>query len=385
MAHVKKLPTGRWQARYRGPDGRERARNFDRKVDAERWLTQTEAAKLRGEWVDPRLASQTFGSWAEEWLTTTVGLKPKTRAGYESLLRIHVLPGLGARSLGSLRQVDVKAWVARLEAGGLSPSRVRQAYRVVSAVMGAAVESGYVARTPCVGVKLPRLPQRDTAFLDAGQVDALAEAVPPAHRTLVYLLAYGGLRWGEAVALRRRRCDLLRGRVDIAESLAEIRGQLHFGPPKTHQRRVVALPAFLRDLLAEQLAGRTADPEALVFVNEDGGPVRHAQFWRRVWQPALRTVGLPHGTGGVRIHDLRHTCVALLIAQGAHAKAIAEHLGHSNIQTTINVYGHLFPDEKDRVAVALDATWRAAQGRGAERVPRIPRTLRGLYAARASY
>lgn len=193
-------------------------------------------------------------------------------------------------------------------------------------------------------------------FLSAAQVRDLSEAAD-GYATLIDVLAYGGLRWGEAAALRRRRCDLLRGRLEVAESLAEVGAQLHFGPTKTHQARTVALPRFLRDMLAEHFECVPADPEALVFTAPAGGPLRLTNFRRRVWVPALRAVGLPEG---VRIHDLRHTCVALLIARGAHPKAVQEHLGHSSIQVTMDRYGHLFPDEKERLADALEAAYREA-------------------------
>lgn len=76
----------------------------------------------------------------------------------------------------------------------------------------------------------------------------LAEAAGE-YRTLVYVLAYGGLRWGEAAAIRRRRCDLLRGRIEVAESLAEVGAELHFGHTKTHQARNVTLPVGRKNLV----------------------------------------------------------------------------------------------------------------------------------------
>lgn len=346
----------RWIARYRGPDRVERSRTFGRRLDAERFLHGQESAKLRGEWIDPDLARIVLREWVDRWRGTMVHLKPKTRAGYESLLRTLIFPALGDVPLGGIDTLRIREWVAGLAGRGLSASRVRQAYRVLAAIMRAGVESGYIARTPCVGVRLPRLPQREMLFLSAAQVRDLSEAAD-GYATLIDVLAYGGLRWGEAAALRRRRCDLLRGRLEVAESLAEVGAQLHFGPTKTHQARTVALPRFLRDMLAEHFECVPADPEALVFTAPAGGPLRLTNFRRRVWVPALRAVGLPEG---VRIHDLRHTCVALLIARGAHPKAVQEHLGHSSIQVTMDRYGHLFPDEKERLADALEAAYREA-------------------------
>jgi len=192
-------------------------------------------------------------------------------------------------------------------------------------------------------------------FLSADEVKKLAEAADR-YEALIYVLAYGGLRWGEAAALKRGRCDLLRSRIEVVESLAEVNGQLHLGPTKTHQNRTVRLPRSVSELLAAHLAQNVpAAPDGLVFTGPSGGPLHLTNFRRRIWIPALRGAGLPEG---LRIHDLRHTCVALLTAQGGHAKAVQAHLGHSSIAVTFDRYGHLFPDDLDRLAEAMDDTVR---------------------------
>lgn len=341
-----------WQARFRGPDGRERTASFRLKKDAERWIREQRATLDRGVWVDPVLGRVTVAEWADRWLATTVHLKPKTAEGYESLLRVHVMPVFGDLELASVDRVAVRRWVAELESSGLSPSRIRQARQVFGAVLGAAVDAGYLGRNPAKGVKVPRDRRREMLFLNAGQVEDLAAAAGD-WSTLIYLLAYGGPRWGEAVALRRSRCDLLRSRLHITESASEARGRLVFGPTKTYDDRTIIVPGFLRDLLAEHLATQTGPEEsALVFTAPEVGPLRHANFYKRVWRPAKQAAGVPDG---LRIHDLRHTCAALLIAQGASPKAIQAHLGHSSIQVTFDRYGHLFPEDLEDLATRLDA------------------------------
>lgn len=186
------------------------------------------------------------------------------------------------------------------------------------------------------------------------------------------MLAYGGLRLGEAIAIRRRRLDLRRSRIEVAESLAEVAGALHFGSTKTYERRTVVLPVFVRDQLAAHLSrSGTDDLEALVFRSPDGTPLRHSNFRRRVWLPAVRSADVPEG---VRIHDLRHTCAALLIAEGAHPKAIQEHLGHSSITVTMDTYGHLFPSQMEELAARLGHSREAAL----QNLAASPRPDRGL-------
>ncbi|MDQ6697647.1 MAG: site-specific integrase [Actinomycetota bacterium] len=164
--------------------------------------------------------------------------------------------------------------------------------------------------------------------------DVLA-AIDPQYRVFVQVLATGGLRFGEAAALRIGRCDLARSRLVVAESLADVSGTLYFGAPKTHQRRVVHLPRIVRDSLAAHVSLTDGRESTLVFEAPRGGPVRYSNFLRRVWKPALIEAGLPE----VGIHVLRHTCAAMLIAQGAHPKAIQSRLGHRSITTTLDRYG----------------------------------------------
>lgn len=355
MPHVEKRTqagTLRWRARYRGPDGRERSKSFARRTDAEQFLAQVEVDKSRGAWIDPTRGQLPFADWANRWLRTTTHLKPKTRAGYESMLRSRLLPTFGRAPIGDIRPIDVREWLSSMQARGLSASSCRQAYHLLGAIMTTAVEDGRIAASPCVGIRLPRLPQVEMAYLAPDQLRDLLATVDPTYRLFVEVLAIGGLRFGEAVALRRSRCDLLRSRLMIAESLSDVSGTLYFGPPKTHQRRTVTLPRFLRDRLGEHLATLDGDEE-LVFQAPRNGPIRYSNFARRIWKPALLETGLPD----MGVHALRHTCAALLIAQGAHPKAIQSHLGHRSITTTLDRYGHLFEDEHEKLAERIDAAY----------------------------
>ena len=358
---VRRLPSGRWQARYRDARGQAHTApiTFVSRTDATRWLATTETDLLRGDWADPRRGRITFEEWAADWLATTVHLKPKTRASYESLLRHHVLPAFGPTPLAQLDQMQLRRFVARSVERGVGPGTVRNAFRVVSLILAAAVSAGAIRSNPAAGVKLPRSPRAEMVFLDAGQVAALAEAIGPSRDVLVTFAAYTGLRAGEIAGLRVGRIDLLRGAVDVVETIGEANGRVVVGPTKSHERRTVLLPRFLCDLLAAHLAGRAADPQALVFVSPAGEPLRHGNFYRRHFRPAVVKAGLDPAT---RFHDLRHTYAALLIAQGAHPKAIAEVLGHSTITVTLDRYGHLFPGLAEGLAAGLDATYRAASG-----------------------
>jgi integrase len=189
-------------------------------------------------------------------------------------------------------------------------------------------------------------------FLNADQVEQLADTIREPYGTLVYLFAYGGLRWGEAAALKRKRCDLDRSRLEVAESLADVDGRLHLGTTKNHRSRIVTIPGFLRDRLDGHLSHHVPDdPEALLFTSPQGAPLRNSNFRRQVWYQAVEDAGLPKG---LRIHDLRHTCASLLIAAGANPKAVQVQLGHSSITVTMDRYTHLFPSDVDTLARRLE-------------------------------
>jgi integrase len=231
---------------------------------------------------------------------------------------------------------------------------------VVSSILGLAVEGGYVSTNPARGLKVIGGTQREMLHLRASQVRRLAEAAEhlrPGSGVLVLVLGYGGVRWGEAVAIRRGRCDLVRSRVFVRESLSEVRGHLYFGPTKTHQNRVIILPPFLRDALAIHLREDVAsDDHALIFTSPKGEPLRASNWRRRVWYPACEASGMPEG---LRIHDLRHTAASLLVSAGAHVKAIQRHLGHSTASQTLDRYAHLFTHDLEAVADRLEDVWAA--------------------------
>lgn len=359
---IDRRDNGRYRARYVGPDRKWKSKTFDRKVDAQRWLRHQLSTIDRGEWIDPALRRTRFEELAERWLATIVGLRPKTRANYESLLQCHVLPAFGSKELAQIDRVAAREWLAGLQANGLSPSRTRQARQVLSSILGLAVEGGYLSANPARGLKVTGGTEREMLHLDATQVQRLAEAAEdrrPGSGVLVLVLAYGGVRWGEAVAIRRGRCDLLRSRLFVRESLSEVRGQLYFGPTKTHQDRVVLLPPFLRDALAAHLADRVpSDDDALVFTSPRGEPLRASNWRRRVWYTACEASGMPDG---LRIHDLRHTAASLLVSAGAHVKAVQRHLGHATASQTLDRYAHLFTEDLEAVADRLEEVWAAGK------------------------
>jgi integrase len=352
MGHLRKAPSGRWEARYRGPDGREHSRRFPTKREAQAFLERTGADQQRGEWRDPQGAKVLTADWIEAWWATTVNLRPSSRARDEAYIRNHVLPVFGELPLGAITQLDVRAWVADLDATGRAPATVQKAYQTLSKILRGAVDAGLIAQSPCRNIALPRVEREEMRFLTPAEVAALSEAIDPRYRAMVFFDAYCGLRLGELAGLRRGRVDMLRRQVRVTEIAVEVKGQLIFGPPKTRAGfRKVPLPRFVADEMATHLdTYGEPDPSALVFAGADGGALR-ANGWRaRHWQPAIRAAGLEP----LRPHDLRHTAVSLWVAAGASPKQIATWAGHTSVSVVLDRYGHLFPGHEAAVLDRLE-------------------------------
>jgi integrase len=352
MGHVRKAASGRWEARYRGPDGREHCRRFPTKREAQDFLERTGADRQRGEWRDPQGAKVRTADWIEAWWATTVNLRPSSRARDEAYIRNHVLPVFGELPLGAITQLDVRAWVAELDAGGRAPATVQKAYQTLSKILRGAVDAGLIAQSPCRNTALPRVERDEMRFLRPAEVAALAEAIEPRYRAMIFFDAYCGLRLGELAGLRRSRVDLLRRQVRVAEIAVEVKGELMFGPPKTRAGyRKVPLPRFVAAEMAAHLdTYGEAVPDALVFVGADGGALR-ANGWRaRHWRPAIKNAGLEP----LRPHDLRHTAVSLWVAAGASPKQVAAWAGHTSVSVVLDRYGHLFPGHEAAVLDRLE-------------------------------
>ena len=357
FGNVRRLPSSRYQARYRGPDGKMRSAShtFGRKSDAVRWLTLKEAEIKSGEWIDPDLAGVLFGDYAEEWLQDRV-LKVRTQELYRGLLQNHLLPTFRDTRLRDLDEAAVRRWrKERLDAGPrtsrpFGPVTVAKAYRLLHAIFTTAADDRIVRRNPCriEGAGIEGSPEREIATLPV--VLAVADALPVRYRALALLATFAGLRWGELAGLRRENIDLEACEIRIVETTAEPdRGALLAETPKSRAgRRVVAFPSDLVPELRWHLE-RFAEPgeRGLVFVGPKGAPLRRSNF-RPIWNKARSKAGAPD----LHFHDLRHTGGTLAAATGASLKELMARLGHSSTRAAL-IYQHATRDRDQVIAKAL--------------------------------
>lgn len=327
----------RWRARYYDSGGRQHARHFARKIDAQQWLDSVVTAVGTGSYVDPNRSKVTVGVVAEQWSASKLGLKPTTRARYENIAAVHVLPRWSHATLSSIEHGAVQAWLAELTANGQSGSSVRKIYGVLSGILDLAVRDKRIPANPANGVSLPRVNPRRRRYLDAQQVELLAAEAsrPPLarvgtsdaaryerHGPAIFVLAYCGLRWSELAALRVEHVDLMRRRLNVREAVTEINGgKLAWGTPKSHEARSVPLPRFLVDELAAHTAKLA--PHDLVFATINGEVLRNRNARRSWFDRSAAAIGVP----GLTPHELRHTAASQFQLRGqresrpAHARA----------------------------------------------------------------
>ena len=358
MASIRRVVhrTGRmsWQARWRDPTGAQHSKNFGRRIDAERFLINVEARKLAGTYIDPHAGRIRLSDFADQATAGWVNRRHSTKARDESYLRSLVLPVFAHMPIGAISVFDVQEWVSDLHADGYAPATIRKAYQLLGRILNDAVNGGLIARTPCRDVTLPKIEQTEKRFLSPDEITRLADTIHPRYRALVITAAYTGCRIGELIALVTDRYQPDKRIIRIERSLAEVRGHLRFGQPKTAAaRRAVSLPEWLPDVIDQHIADHPPGPDGLIFTAPEGGPIRRNTFRSRFWLPAVAdSVGQP-----MRFHDLRHSHVALLIAEGAHPAVIASRLGHTSVKTVLDVYGHLYEGLDRNAADTLDPPW----------------------------
>ena len=314
---VRALGSGRFQARYPDPDtGRllPAPGTFATRTDADRWLAARRTDLARRVDLDDRAATRPLREWWPGYQRAAqTTLKTSTRSNYEQAWRLRVEPGLGSVPVGRLRPSHIEDWIADMVADGVSSSKIIESHGVLKRVLDRAVRDRAISTNPCSlrAGPLPRRPRKDRPVLSPAEVEELAAAMRrDDDRVLVRLLAYGGLRIGEALALRRRDVDVAGRRLTVRESVSEACGRLEVGATKTYAVRTITLPDSLAEELRLRLGSCPIQPTALVFGNRSGGNRRYRVFRRDSWDPAVRAVDARRDQTGrpalpVTPHDLR--------------------------------------------------------------------------------
>lgn len=343
MASISKRDNGSWLARYRPVSGgAQKYRTFARKVDAKRWLDETTASIVTGQYIDPKTARTTVEQWCRIWLEGYGTRRP----GTVKMAKVHISHinnTFGSQRIGDVRPSQVKAWTAGMATAGLAKSYVYAIYRRFAQIMGDAAQDGIIPRSPCSRKTSPGAGAQRPYVATTQQMWALHDAMPEHLRSAILLGAFVGLRTGETSALRISDLDFMRGIVSPAI-------QWPAEPLKSDTSRTpVPIP---HDLALELSATVKRWPGETVVSDELGQPCPPWELQRAVRKARGTVEGLPEG---FRYHDLRHYFASLLIASGADVKVVQKRLRHASAMTTLNTYGHMWPDadESTRAAVSV--------------------------------
>jgi integrase len=343
---VRKLPSGRYQASYWHLAVRHTApRTFTKKGDARAWLSNIETTIHRGDWVDPSGGRMTVTELADRWKERDPSKRSSTQARDETILRVHILPTLGARNVHLVTPADIQRLVNGW-AQQLAPRTVIRQYAVMRVLFAYSVRARWISRTPCDAIKLPRLEAIRRRMPTPGEVADIAEATTELYSTMVWLGAVLGLRWGKVAGLTVKSLDLLKGTITVSHQLT--RDGALAAPKSQAGIRRLTVPAPLVDRLAKHMAiaGITGqDRDALLFRSSNGDPLHYSNWRQRVWIPAVGTAGL----NGVSFHDLRRTSASEMVALGIDVKTAQARLGHSSVRMTLDVYAQALPSA-DRTA-----------------------------------
>lgn len=347
--HIADDGTRTYRVRYRR-GGKETSTTFRRKSDAKTFATLLDSGDTPNEGVVIALAwlaereknadTPALSEFFETYVEQLTGVTPRTRANYRAMYRTH-LSALGTLPLPLITRAHVAALVNDLDAGGKAPKTIKNIVHMLSSVMWLAIDEGHITKNPCKRVRLPKqsLGVTEPRFLLYEEFAALLAEIPDFYKPLVTFLAGTGMRWSEATAIQGRHLNIAAGtaRVEQAWKWQGRGGGWVIGPPKTERaRRTVNAAAMALAAAASQ----GAPSKRLVFLTErQGKPVRHNNFYNRIWLPARERAGLDD----LRIHDLRHTHASWLISEGQSLEAVQDQLGHESILTTRKIYGHLLP------------------------------------------
>lgn len=373
---TRKSCTGSWQARYRDPAGKQKARNWPSEKEALAFLDRIRTEVRSGSFLDPARGSVTCRDWHAKWVAAR-RTGETTSERNEIAWRCHVEPHLGDWKITDIGYLDVEQWIAKLtrETGVES---ITKAFRVLDQMMAAALRDRRIPYNPCDGVKLPKPRAKHPDDLKPPTYDQLAvirSLVPEHYHALLVVAEETGLRWGELIGLRRCHVDIKHRHVQVREVLIQVKGKPKRKPmPKSDAGfRTVPLTDRAAHALKEHLKKHPAEPtrtdpasgmheKELVFRGPQGKPYRQRNFWR-LWNAAImktdfgravkdevtgRTEYWPH------FHDIRHALASRLHAAGVPEADVQAILGHERGGKITWLYTHASSDVADRVLAALN-------------------------------
>jgi len=334
--------------------------------EAQEELTRLLHEKDTGVYIQP--SKNTLGEFLNSWLQNAKpGLSPRTAEGYESIIRVHLIPALGTVKLSKLRPEAIQAYYnQKLSSGrfngkgGLSPTTVRHHAMCLHAALDSAVRLKLLSINPADSVDAPPMKQSEIDIMDENDLHLFLEAAKGTpDYPMIYTALFTGMRRSELLALRWQDIELIMCQVSVNRSLHRLHdGTFIFRQPKTTKsKRTIALTPSnalvlreLKDRMTAQriVSGTTLKESDLVFSNEDGSPL-NPDILTHHWKYLAKKLGM-----NTHLHSARHIHASLMLKQGVSAKVVQERLGHTTITTTMNIYSHVMPGLQEAAAKRFD-------------------------------
>ena len=345
---------GRVVGEWEGATGRTRYMTSTKMSKAEMSRAIRKKLQERDEGIAAHSEGLSVEKYMDRWLEAIRGnVRPGTYKPYEAIVRLHIKPTLGTTKLDKLNAMQLeKLYRQKLDAS-LSPRRVRYIHITIRKALKDAVRLQLLARNVADAAIPPRQVKSEIEPLTQDQMRTLLNVSRGDKLHALYVLAVTtGMRQGELIGLQWKDVDLDGGTLRVNRSVYE--GVV--SPPKTNAgRRAIRLSKLAVAALKQHRVHAATRSERIsewVFPNARGTTIGHQNLHSRSWKPLLRKAGLPHS---VRFHDLRHSCISLLLANGVPVKVVSEMAGHADISVTLSVYGHVLPDMQGTAADGMDA------------------------------
>lgn len=347
----------RYFVRFRA-DGHQTSLPFDTRAAAETFAA--DVSNRGGQWAfdnymreEADEAEMTLDQWAARYFDSLT-ISPGSLDNYRRIWRLRWKPHLGDMKLSRITREDIVAAV-KVQKG--APKSIADGWGVLASMLKVAVADEHLDRSPALGVKLPKHErhdeEREHRYMTAAELQQIIADTRPRYQPLMWMLVGTGMRWSEATALTVADVDLAGKTVRVTKAWKRDRANktYYIGTPKTKKsKRTITLPNEVVEAVRPLVEGRKRTER--LFTNHRGEWVKHQTFYREHWRKSC-TANIAEPTP--RIHDIRHSHVALLIAAGVALPVIQARLGHEKITTTIDTYGHLFPDLQ---VAAADAAQR---------------------------
>ncbi len=357
---VIKQKSGSYAIVYRDPTGKQINRVVSRvKKDAEAELTRIVGDIQRGEYRAPKKIL--FRDLSAKWLTwCESSVRPSTLASYKVQVNKRLNPTFGHLQIHSISVEVIEMYIASLSApdSGFAPQTVVHTLKALKAILKKGVAWGYLGKSPATDVRRPRIPKKEMDYLNPDEIQALLSATDHRHYPLILTAVMTGMRRAELLGLTWPDIDI-NGRSIFVRR--EAYGKKLVDWTKTgHSRRKIGVPKKLIDVLSEHRARQIVEgppnPLELVFPTAAGTPMLGGNLLRRVFWPTLERAGLRR----VRWHDLRHSYATTLLCGNIPITVVQKRLGHSSIQVTCDVYGHVLPASEEAADAALEEAYLKA-------------------------